>query len=335
MKSVRLFKYPADVTHNLAALSLLLSFYLGGWWLLFSSLAGLNLIGILLLAESMVLAAFFVHEFAHGSIFQLGSWNRIAGKLCIWLTFHGFFSFTRIQQLHIAHHRNHADVIHFDFHAHLAQHSAQQKLLMRLEYCYIPAVELLIKWHSIRRLWQTQIGADRQLILAALAIYSCVFIGLLTLQPRALGGFLLAYMLLLHVLRFMDMHQHTYSAHILDAQGNIPVLPVHDKTYEQANTYSNVFAPAYTWLNLLTLNFGYHNAHHAKPFIPWCRLPQLHQSLTYEKHELPMSSLLQNYHQFRVQRVANPHMGMPKMTALPRLRAANFPGVIGASFLNA
>jgi omega-6 fatty acid desaturase (delta-12 desaturase) len=31
--------------------------------------------------------------------------------------------------------------------------------------------------------------------------------------------------------------------------------------------------------NWLVLNFGYHNAHHAKPTAPWYRLPALHREL--------------------------------------------------------
>lgn len=331
----RLFKYQEDLIYNQIALAGLLCAYANGWYLFFFDNWLQNGIGILLLAESMVLAAFFIHEFAHGNIFKSGLWNRYAGKLFMWLSFHGFFAFERIQQLHIAHHRNHADVLHFDFHVYLGQHPIQKKILMGLEWSYVPAVELIIKWHSLLRIWQAKLPAERQLIVLALLVYISLFVLLAWLQPRALFCLALAYILLLHVLRFMDMHQHSYVAYTLDEQGNIPVLPIRDKAYEQANTYSNPLSSRYPWLNWLTLNFGYHNAHHAKPFTPWCRLPQLHKTLNCEKQELPISALLANYHRFRVQRVIHSQIGIPDLNAPPQLRAANFLGVIGASFLNA
>ena len=52
-----------------------------------------------------------------------------------------------------------------------------------------------------------------------------------------------------------------------------------DRDYEQSHTFSNVISIRYPWLNLITLNFGYHNAHHTKPTVPWHELPKLHEAL--------------------------------------------------------
>jgi fatty acid desaturase len=332
---LKIFKYQNDLSYNLTAFSFLLVSYLSGWLLFFSDSGWQNGIGILLLAHAMGLAAFFIHEFAHGNIFKSKVWNRRAGSILMWLTFHGFFSFKRIQQLHLNHHSKHIDVIYFDFHHYLAQKPFLQKLLISLEWAYIPAVELLVKWHSVRRVWQTGDPMTRRLIWLSLLLYSGLLILLAWFQPQALLCLAIAYLLLLHILRFMDMHQHTYIAHPLDAQGKVVNLPKLDKVYEQANTYTNLFSSRYVWLNWFTLNFGYHNAHHAKPFTPWCRLPELHKTLNYENKELLMSALLINYHRFRVQRVYDAQIGHLNADAPPALRASHFIGVIGASFLNA
>ena len=37
----------------------------------------------------------------------------------------------------------------------------------------------------------------------------------------------------------------------------------------QENTYSNLISTAFPPANLLSLNFGYHNAHHTQPMTPW------------------------------------------------------------------
>jgi fatty acid desaturase len=64
----------------------------------------------------------------------------------------------------------------------------------------------------------------------------------------------------------------------------------------------------YPQLNWLTLNFGYHNAHHADMNVPWYRLPALHQELTGGDPEkvIPLSSQLRLYHCNRVKRVCMP-----------------------------
>jgi fatty acid desaturase len=61
-------------------------------------------------------------------------------------------------------------------------------------------------------------------------------------------------------------------------------------------------------LNWLTLNFGYHNAHHSNMNLPWYRLPELHRALTGDDPEkvIPLASQLRLYHRNRVLRVYNP-----------------------------
>jgi fatty acid desaturase len=64
----------------------------------------------------------------------------------------------------------------------------------------------------------------------------------------------------------------------------------------------------FPWLNLFTLNFGYHNAHHADMNVPWYRLPALHQKLTGNDpaRVIPFRSQLGLYHRNRQLRVHNP-----------------------------
>jgi len=331
---MKLFKYREDSLYNLSAFTFLSIAYISGWILCFSDNWINNVVGVLLLTQSMVIMTFFVHEFAHGSIFLSKEWNNYAGKLFIWLVLHGFFSFQKIQKLHLEHHSNRADVTYSNFHEYFEQHLVQKRILISLEWCYIPAVELLIKWESLVRLWKNQEESDRKLILFALQFYGVLFVLIAWVHVWTLLCVTVTYIFLLHILRFMDMHQHTYTTYTLDEYGNKPKLPVFDKVYEQDNTYTNLFSSHYTWLNLLTLNFGYHNAHHAKPSIPWCRLPLLHRELNYEVKELPVLALLTNYHGYRVQRVAQSYVGKPNIKAEPSLRVKNFIGIIGGSFLN-
>ena len=130
------------------------------------------------------------------------------------------------------------------------------------------------------------------------------------LFPKAALLYCVAYLLLMHVLRFMDALQHDYPYN--------PTLfnyvePPHkgDPAWEQEHTFSVPLSLRFPTLNWLTLNFGYHNAHHADMNVPWYRLPALHQQLTDSDPEcdIPLASQLRLYHRNRVLRVCNPQPG--------------------------
>ena len=51
----------------------------------------------------------------------------------------------------------------------------------------------------------------------------------------------------------------------LPSRAHRKIEQLRDREYEQMNTYSNVTSLRHPWLNLLLLNFPYHNAHHEPP----------------------------------------------------------------------
>jgi len=143
---------------------------------------------------------------------------------------------------------------------------------------------------------------------------------------------LLAYCIMLTALRFADAFQHTYDV-FLQSDGEIVDGKLRDRAYEQANTYSNLTSIHYPWLNLLFLNFSYHNAHHEKPIVPWHQLPALHRKLfgdTTLLPVIPMSKLLKAYHSHRVIRLQSDDYGV-----LTNDSANAFIGAVGVSFLTA
>jgi fatty acid desaturase len=80
------------------------------------------------------------------------------------------------------------------------------------------------------------------------------------------------------------------------------------------------------------LNFGYHNAHHHRPSVPWYRLPKLHREL-HDEHPhavLPLAALLRTWHRNRVRRVLSNDYGAPSPG---RPGADAFVGAHGVSFL--
>jgi hypothetical protein len=142
---------------------------------------------------------------------------------------------------------------------------------------------------------------------------------------------------MLTALRFADAFQHTYDVFLESEIAKIGGMPsdgkIRNRAYEQANTYSNLVSIQYPWLNLLFLNFPYHNAHHEKPIVPWHELPALHKNLFGDSTKLPvipMTKLLYAYHFHRLTRLQSEHYGM-----ITDESANAFIGAAGVSFLTA
>jgi hypothetical protein len=89
----------------------------------------------------------------------------------------------------------------------------------------------------------------------------------------------------------------------------------------------------YWWLNLLLLNFGYHNAHHELMKCPWYSLHELDKELYTgeEVHYITLPQLLWNYHRFRVSRIFSGQGQAVSNAGTPQLET--FYGGIEVSFL--
>lgn len=126
-------------------------------------------------------------------------------------------------------------------------------------------------------------------------------------MPKVALFYVLAYLLMMHVLRFMDSVQHDYPYNLTLFDY---AKPPHkgDKDWEQVHTFSNPISLRFPRLNWLVLNFGYHNAHHADMNLPFFRLPELHAELTGDDPQrvIPFLSQLKLYHRNRNQRIHNP-----------------------------
>jgi fatty acid desaturase len=204
-----------------------------------------------------------------------------------------------------------------------------------LEWAYIPAVEFIMHGYVILLPFlNPQRKAERGRVLTVLALRIALFALLAWYSLKAVLLYLVAYMIMLHVLRFTDAYQHTYDAFAVLEGGDIPDDKVRDREYEQKNTYSNVVCVAHPWLNLLLLNFSYHNAHHERPIEPWHALPALHAQLFPGGYVqvLPMATLLRGYHRDRVARVLSDDYGA--VGEGPN-KADGFLGAVGVSFLTA
>lgn len=336
---LKAFKNVESVLPNSFAFSFAIFGYALGVFMLFSNHWLINSAGVLLTAQSLIISAYLLHEFSHWSIFKMPQANQRWGELMSWINGSCYSTFEEIRSKHMHHHVDRADVLTFNV-QHLMRDmpSFSRNIIKALEWIYIPAVEIIMhflviilpfikpEWHS-----------KRPRLLAILAVRAPLFALMALVSIKAWLLYLLAYGIMLTALRFADAFQHTYDVFLertlAQSGGKIADGKLRDRAYEQANTFSNLTSLQHPWLNLMFLNFPYHNAHHEKPVAPWFQLPKLHQQLFGDSSLLPvipMSKLLKAYHCHRVTRLQSDDYGV-----LTNDSADDFIGAAGVSFLTA
>lgn len=329
----QVFRYPDGRMPN--ALAFL---YAGGGYVLgiaglFATAWWLNVLATVLLAHALVIAAYLIHECAHNTIFADNRRNARLGAALMWLTGASYGRYEDIRHKHFRHHVDRADVVAFDFRPLLPRFPRLFRLILMLEWAYVPAVDLMMHALVIVLPFRLESRRDRRAhVLTVLLLRGALFALLGAWSIKALTLYALAYLLFLHVMRFMDVHQHTYEVWETLERQRAAQDARFDHEYEQRNTFSNPISLRHPWLNLLTLNFGYHNAHHVRPTAPWHRLPALHHALFDDdrRQVLSFGALLASYHRQRVVRILNGDAPDSANAGQPV-----FTGVVGVSFLTA
>jgi len=332
----KIFRSPGGAWPNTFALGYALIGYALGVWLLTAGPWWLNLIGLLLAAHTLVCAAYFIHEFAHQSIFRSPETNNRWGMVMTWITGSCYAPFAALRRKHMRHHLDRADVLTLDFKAVLGRAPRWvTRLVLALEWGYVPAVELMMHGYvMLLPFLAPERANERPRVVAIVAIRVMLFAALGWYAPKALILYAIAYAIMLHVLRFADAFQHTYDAFAVPENAGIPNDKVRDREYEQANTYSNLVSIVHPALNLLLLNFAYHNAHHERPIVPWHDLPQLHAQLFPGEYRqvIPMLELVRGHHRDRIRRIVSDDYGL---VGDGPGKADRFLGAVGVSFLTA
>lgn len=306
--------------------------WLGSFALMGAPVAWLNIAGVLLCAHTMVLAAYLIHEAAHHTLFADHVANRWIGEAMSFIAGSSYASFERIRHMHIRHHLDRADLTCFDFKGLMRRRPAIRRALQGLEWAYIPATEVLM---HLQVIWRPFVQRSQRRHLPRAGVMIVLRGGLLALlgiwSLKALLLYVMAVALWLHVLNFFDAFHHTFEQYFVEPDQPVP-MHGRNAGYEQDNTYSNLVSPQYPWLNLLVLNFGYHNAHHQRASVPWYRLPAYHRDLYGDKalSVMPLSELLSSWHRNRVRRVIAGDYGGPGHGLG---RAHSFIGAHGVSFL--
>lgn len=305
--------------------------WIGSFPLMGADTAPWNILGLMLCVHTMVLAAYLIHEAAHQAVFTSHAANTVIGEAMSFIAGSSYASFERIRHLHIRHHMERADVNCFDFVGLLRRNPVLCRTLEILEWCYLPAMEVLM---HLQIVWRPVLSRSQRRYLPrsmAMLFLRGTLLALLALWSfKAFLLYFLAYAILLHVLNFFDAFHHKFEQIFVEADQPVPPHE-RSRAYEEEFTYSNVVSIKYPWLNLLILNFGYHNAHHQRASVPWYRLPRFHRSIYGDRGTalMPVSELLRSWHFNRVRRVRSDGSG-PGVGAG---RADAFVGAHGVSFL--
>jgi fatty acid desaturase len=318
---------------------LVILYTFSGWalgvYLLTRPQPALNAAGVLLTMHTLIYSGYLIHECVHHAALQGLAANDRLGILLSWLNGACLADYQRLKKKHLRHHADRLDVVTFDYRASLrAVPRWLQRGVLFLEWSYVPVVELMMRGMVIAAPFQDGTPRERTRVMVLLAIRLAFFAALAWISLKAVLLYALSYLLFLSVLRFLDAFQHTYEVFPSRSLAPAPPDPRRTRRYEYENTYSNLLSERWGWLNLLVLNFPYHNAHHERAGESWYRLPALHRTLYGNKdgQVITCRELARSYHRHRVARILASDYGT---VATEGARASGFLGAVGVSFLTA
>jgi fatty acid desaturase len=303
-----ILKEPEGLRYNGGAVLDVLIAYLLGLGGLFHPAWPVNLIATLVLAHAMTIAAYLIHDCGHNLVFNRSKYNAHLGHFMSWICGAAYGTYEDMRYKHFRHHVDNDDVVWFEYEKYFEKHPLALKITQFLEWFYIPAHDLIMHFIMVFTSFIIPERRDQRVRnVIVIAIRGGVFVALILIFPKVALLYAIAYMLMMHMLRFMDALQHDYPYHATLFEY---VQPPHkgDADWEQEHTFSVPLSLRFEKLNWLTLNFGYHNAHHSNMNVPWYRLPELHNELTGGDPDrvIPLSSQLKLYHRNRILRICNP-----------------------------
>ncbi len=268
-----------------------------------------NIAATFLLAHAMTIAAYMIHECGHNLVFKSIRHNANLGRALSWLCGAAYGTYEDMRYKHYRHHVDVDDVVWFDYEKFFARHPQVLRVTRFLEWFYIPAHELIMHFIMVFTSFIIpQRRNQRRRNVAVILLRGSIFLTVLLLVPKAALLYVIATMTMMTVLRFMDSLQHDYPYNLTlfdfdkpPRKGNL--------AWEQEHTYSNPHSLVHDWVNWLTLNFGFHNAHHNDMTVPWYRLPEKHREIFGNDPAavIPLSAQLKIFHKQRVRRIVDNH----------------------------
>jgi omega-6 fatty acid desaturase (delta-12 desaturase) len=327
---------PAGAHYTAAVLLYIAIAYIGGWIAILQGNPLINTLGVVVLAHGMFIAAYLLHDCGHNAVFLSTTRNAYLGKVLNWIAGSCYGRYEDIRYKHMRHHVDNYDPVVWDYRNFLKQHPILEAVVKAAEWAYIPAVEILMHSMLVVAPWCIESKrAQRGRLLWVLVIRAGILLAVFLYSPVAFLLYVLAQLLLFTALRFMDCYQHNYEVVFNLDEKDIEIPHRGDMQYEQSHTYSNLLSARFPTLNLLALNFCYHNAHHQKPTLGWYRLPALHAQMYpgVESRILGFGEQARSFHKHRVARIYAEDYGDDEVKT--SLREGRAVGADALSFLTA
>lgn len=331
------FKESKGFRYHGGAVAYAVLMYVLGWAGLFNASWLVNLLATLALAHGMIIAAYMIHECGHNLVFTSIRHNAALGRFLSWFCGSSYGTYEDIRYKHFRHHVDNDDVVWFDYEAFFERHPRVLGVTRLLEWFYIPAHDLIMHFIMVFTSFVIpQRRNQRRRNVTVILIRGGLFFALLVFFPKVALLYVIAYLLMMTVLRFMDSLQHDYPYSLTLFEFDKPPRKGNFK-WEQEHTFSNPHTLRYDWPNWFTLNFGFHNAHHDDMNVPWYRLAEKHREMFGDDPGavIPLAAQLRIFHKQRVRRVVGNHEG-GEPEGRDFLRAAQRAEVYGgnaASFL--
>jgi omega-6 fatty acid desaturase (delta-12 desaturase) len=339
---LKAFHEPQGLVFHGLALLYGLGGYMVGLLGLFSENLWVNAGATLLLGHAMTICAYMIHECGHNTVFRDNENNARLGRLLNWVCGTSYGKFEDIRYKHFRHHMDNDDSVWFLCEAFFERHPKIAQWIKFLEWFYIPAHDMVMHFITVFAAFIIPQRRDQMLRNAVvIVIRGGIYFTVLYLYPKAALLYLVSYMVMIHILRFKDGLQHDYGGNETLFEEN-PPSRYGGRATEQAHTFSNPECLSLNWPNYFTLCFGFHNAHHKRPTVPWYRLPAYHREHfgTDPARVIPLKSQLKMYHRYRVQRVLYSGGEWDDLPTpweeeyLARARAGKMYGGNAVSFLN-
>jgi len=256
-----LFMDHEGAMYHSAALIYALTIYVVGLIGIFNDAIVINLIAMVMLAHGMIIAAYMLHECGHNTVFRDNENNARLGTLLTWICGVPYTTYEDIRYKHFRHHVDNDDVVWFDYEKFLTDRPTLLKAVKTLEWFYIPAHDLIM--HAVTAASPFLIperANQRTRTITNILIRLVMFGAICLISLKAALLYMIAYIMMMTALRFMDSLEHDYP-YRLNLYTDEVSPNKGDLEWEQVHTFSPVISWRYEWPNWVVLNFGYHNAH--------------------------------------------------------------------------
>lgn len=161
---------------------------------LFANSWAINALAVVFLGHAMTIAAYLVHECGHNTVLRNNRDNVTLGRFMSWICGASYGTFEDMRFKHFRHHVDNGDLVWFDYEAWFAQHPMVLKCTQWLEWCYVPAHELIM--HGVMVFTSfliPQRRGQRRRNLFVIVVRGGLYFLLLVLYPKVALMYAIAY----------------------------------------------------------------------------------------------------------------------------------------------